>query len=262
MQSNFKRMVILSDLHCGHELGLTPPSWQYQTNNSELGDVAKLQQQCWNWYKQQIDIVGKDVDVLVINGDLIDGRGEKSGSTELITSDRTKQGIIATECIQEWNCDNIFITRGTPYHSGSAEQFEDMIAERLNANIDNVIELKVNNRIFNFRHKVGGSSVPYGKTSPVVKEAVWNLINASYNEVKSADVVVRSHVHYMIINQDSMRYSITTPALQLNSRYGQQQCTGHTDFGFIVIDIYDDGEIKIKPYIYKPVYESKVITVN
>ena len=40
-------MVILSDLHCGHELGLTPPTWRYQENNPEKGQIARIQREAW-----------------------------------------------------------------------------------------------------------------------------------------------------------------------------------------------------------------------
>lgn len=248
---SFKRMVVLSDLHCGHILGLTPPSWHYQNDNVELGYIAEMQNEAWKWYINAIRRVGKDIDILVVNGDLIDGRGEKSGSTELITSDRARQVSIGVECVQQWNAKQIFMTRGTPYHTGKYEQFEDLAAEKLGAYIDNSLDIKVNGKMFNFKHKVAGSTVPYGKSTGVIKEAFWNLVQSAYNEVPFADVVIRSHVHYMMINQDSMRYSITTPALQLNSRYGQQQCTGLTDFGFLVIDIYDNGHILINPCVAK-----------
>jgi hypothetical protein len=249
--NSFKRMVVLSDLHCGHILGLTPPSWHYQYDNIELGHIADMQNEAWKWYTNAIKRVGKDVDILVINGDLIDGRGDKSGSTELITSDRARQVSIGVECIQQWDAKQIFMTRGTPYHTGKYEQFEDLAAEKLGAYIDNSLDIKVNGKMFNFKHKVAGSTVPYGKSTAVIKEAFWNLVQSAYNEVPFADVVIRSHVHYMMINQDSMRYSITTPALQLNSRYGQQQCTGLNDFGFLVIDIYDNGHILINPCVAK-----------
>ena len=247
----FKRMVVLSDLHCGHVMGLTPPTWQFNPENETWGEVARVQNESWQWYINAVRRVGKKIDILVLNGDLIDGRGERSGSTELITADRTKQASIAVDCISEWDAKQIFMTRGTPYHSGQAEQFEDLVAERVGGHIEDVLDIKVNGKTFNFRHKIGGSSVPYGKATQVIKESIWNALYAIYHEIPSADVIIRSHVHHMVINQDSLRWSITTPALQVNSRYGKQQCNGITDFGFIVIDIYTNGHITVNPYIAK-----------
>ena len=256
---SFKRLVILSDLHCGHQGGLTPEKWQYNLDNEATADLAKLQTESWNWYLSTVQKIGKTCDVMVVNGDLIDGRGERNGGAELITTDRLSQCAIAVECLQVWSPENIFITRGTPYHSGQSEQYEDIIAERLNAIIDDTIIINVNGKIFNFRHKVGGSSVPHGKATSALKESVWQNLKSIYNDCPQVDVVVRSHVHNFIAIQDSLRYTITTPALQVNSRYGKQQCTGYTDFGFIVIDVYDNGKIDIQPYISRFALNNDVI---
>ena len=42
------------------------------------------------------------VHLLLVGGDCIDGRGEKSGSTELITVNRNEQCQMAAECIRVW----------------------------------------------------------------------------------------------------------------------------------------------------------------
>lgn len=262
-QMEFKRMVILSDLHCGHVMGLTPPTWQFNQDNSSRGEIARVQKEAWNWYTQAVQHVGKNIDILVVNGDLIDGRGERSGSTELITTCRIQQGNIAIEALSQWNPDQVFITRGTPYHTGQAEQFEDLIADKLNAHIEDVLDLRVHGKTFNFRHKIGSSSVPYGKATQVIKEAIWNALYAIYHEIPSADVIIRSHVHHMVINRDGSRWSITTPALQVNSRYGKQQCNGITDFGFLVVDIYENGHIIVNPYLAKlETQHSEIIEID
>jgi len=245
----FKRIAVLSDLHSGHFLGLTPPNWQYSLNNPEMAEVARIQREAWEWYINTVKNVGSKVDALVVNGDLIDGRGERSNSSELITTDRTLQVSMGVECLNVWKPKKIFMTRGTPYHNGKGEQFEDLAAERMNASIEDIQNINVNGKILNFRHKVGSSGVPYGKATSVIKEGVWNQLVSDYQKVSSADVIIRSHVHYMTINQDSSRWAITTPALQVNSRYGRQQCTGITDFGFIIIDVYENGKIVVNPYV-------------
>ena len=246
---NFKRMVVMSDLHCAHQLGLTPPSWQYDKDNKELESVSKRQREAWDWYVNTINLIGEDIDILVVNGDCIDGPGKRNGGVELITTDMLQQCNMAIECIKQWSPKSTIIISGTEYHTGNAEQFEEVIAERLGAEFHNQVDIKVNGKIFNFRHKVGSSGVPYGKSTQVIKEAIWQQLKKQYFSEEVADVIIRSHVHYMNINQDSMRYSITTPALQLNSRYGIKQCSGYTDFGFLVFDIYNNGKIDIKPYI-------------
>lgn len=248
-KGKFKRIAIISDTHCGHILGLTPPVWQYSLENEDMYDISRMQREAWDWYVNTIDMVGKKVDVLVVNGDLIDGRAERSGGTELITTDRHMQISMGVTAIKQWKAKQIFMTRGTPYHTGKDEQFEDYGAEQVGAHISDTIDFSINGVVFNFRHKVGSTSVPYGRATQVSKEATMNKLYSLYADYKQADVVVRSHVHYMVTLRESSKIAITTPALQVNSRYGKQQCTGITDFGFIIIDVYENGYTDVTPYL-------------
>ena len=45
-----KRVLVLSDLHCGHMLGLTPPD--YQNHFREIQEVG------WNFYSSEIKELG------------------------------------------------------------------------------------------------------------------------------------------------------------------------------------------------------------
>ena len=67
------KVVALGDLHCGHHAGLTPPSWW--ASKSVKPSVHEMQKQCWQWYAKQAKRVGH-VDVLICNGDAIDGKGD------------------------------------------------------------------------------------------------------------------------------------------------------------------------------------------
>jgi len=46
----FKRVVVLADLHCGHRAGLTPPEWHWHTENSFQSKWAAQQIETWNYY--------------------------------------------------------------------------------------------------------------------------------------------------------------------------------------------------------------------
>jgi hypothetical protein len=114
-----KKVVLISDLHCGHRAGLTPPSKQYRigTGDTERDNFALLQSGIWDFMIGEIKELGK-VDVLICNGDAIDGKGERSGGTELLEADRTKQADMAAECLSMFKAKKIFMTYGTPYHVG------------------------------------------------------------------------------------------------------------------------------------------------
>jgi len=64
-----KNVLAVSDFHCGHKIGLTPPS-QWSPRSSKIG---KLQRAMWKAFEESI--AGKRrPDVLLACGDLIDGK--------------------------------------------------------------------------------------------------------------------------------------------------------------------------------------------
>ena len=245
----FKRIVVMSDAHTGHQFGLTPPDWQYREDNYEMADVARVQKESWNWYIDTIDRIGKDIDILIFNGDLLDGGGEISKNTEVYTSDKALQANIGVQCLSLWNAKEVFMTRGTPYHTGKGEDFEDIAAEKLGATIDDELNLELYGKIYNIRHKVSGSSLATGKVTGLLKSAIWNQLTANYNGQKKADVVIRSHVHKMAIYQDSTLLGIVTPCLQISSKFARKQLDGFSDFGLILITAYENGHIVVEPFI-------------
>ena len=128
-----KRLVVISDLHCGHAVGLTPPAWQWAVDGDTTEHRAKfgrVQREVWDWYSQTIGSL-RPIDILAVNGDAIDGTGVRSGGTELLTTDRQVQTDMAVKSIQEASAKTIVMTYGTAYHTGDAEDWEDRVAEHV-----------------------------------------------------------------------------------------------------------------------------------
>jgi hypothetical protein len=235
-----KRVLIMSDLHCGHRVGLTPPDYWYPSG--VRGKWRKVQMACWNWYSKAIKDEGP-FDVVVMNGDAIDGRGERSGGAELITTDRFEQVAMAVECIRlaQSKKTRTVLTRGTPYHVGQLEDFEDTIAREVGAvKIGHHEWIEVEGVTFDVKHKVGSSTVPYSRSTAIKKENVWNAFWAERDESPRGDVFIRSHVHYFDYSGDADRLCMITPALQaMGTKFGAGQCVGTVDFGFIVFEVED-----------------------
>jgi hypothetical protein len=75
---------------------LTPPRWQ------QIYDPKwrVIQAQLWAAFTNMVDKL-KPIDILFVNGDEVDGKGKRSGGTELISTDRSVQAEMAAFCIQQ-----------------------------------------------------------------------------------------------------------------------------------------------------------------
>lgn len=222
-----KRIVVIGDSHCGHESGLTPPKWQNADHQAEI----------WDWFVTTTKALKPDV--LFVLGDMIDGKGKRSGGTELITTDRLVQVEMATEVISVVGCPEITMVFGTPYHTGDEEDYETLIAKAVGAYIVGHAFPICNGIQFDLKHKIGGSTIPHGRSTPLQKALLWNKMWHDHNkEQPNADIIIRGHVHYHEYTGNSQGLAMTCPALQgWGSKFGVRQCEGIVDTGLLWFDI-------------------------
>lgn len=236
------RVIVISDMHCGHRAGLTPPDYQMNPNRTKYG---KIQKEMWDKYQQAVEKY-QPVDLVIHNGDAIDGKGQKSGGTELITADRDEQVSIAADCLRLWKAPKIVLTYGTGYHTGTDEDWEGVLAATLGAEIHSHAFIDVDGVVFDCKHKISSSIVPYGRHTAPSRDWLWNVLWAERGLQPKANVFIRSHVHYFTFAGDAGRICVTTPALQgPSTKFGARMCSGTVDFGLMVFDC-NGGEFSWK----------------
>ncbi len=248
-----KRILVLSDLHCGHRSGLTPPTYQSKANGKrgQWNKFATLQSELWQWYTSTIRTIGP-VDLVIVNGDCIDGEGSRSGGTELIVRDRIEQAEMAKEAISVPKTGDYAFTYGTPYHTGCSEDMEDLVAKEFKAKIGSHEFIKIGGKVLDIKHHCTSSSMPYGDLHQIGRQIIENGYWASRSEQPFADLVIRSHVHKFsqctIRRGNSLAGGVITPALQgYGSKYGARKCSRPVDVGMLLITI-QNGEIVVHPY--------------
>jgi hypothetical protein len=242
-------------MHSGHVVGLTPPSWHdvpSKTASKARIKLAEFRQRTFSEYYNIVKSL-QPIDVLLVNADCIDGRGEKSGQTELITSNRDRQCDMAIELIKLVKAKQTVMTYGTGYHCGSIEDYEDQIAKEVKATkIGGHEWVEVNGVVFDLKHKVGASSVPHGRMTSIARENLWNILWSERKESPRSNVIVRSHVHYHNYCGGDNWLALTTPALQgPGSKYGTRQCSGTVDFGVVHFDVNPSGSYEWEAHITK-----------
>lgn len=233
------RLVTIADLHCGHRSGLTPPGKGYKSDDpSETHrHFAELQVKTWKWYVKTLAAL-QPIDVLVVNGDAIDGKGERSGGTEQYELDRHEQTAIAARCIREAKAKHVYIIRGTPYHTGREEDFEDALAGMVNADHVGYHDwIEAGGVVFDCKHKTSSSIIPHGRFTGPARARLWNALWAERGLQPRAQVIIRSHVHYFGYSGDPTGLVMTTPALQSwGSKFGAAECEGTVDVGLVSFD--------------------------
>lgn len=232
-----KKILVVSDFHCGHKVGLNRPE---HISGTRL-PWQKANLAYWEWFSENVAKHGP-YDIIFANGDLIDGKGQKSGGVEQITTNREDQVNMAIEIIEHipkkkgWK---MVITRGTPYHAGDEEDWENKIADHFKAKIGEHEWVDVEGVVFDLKHHpAGGSSVPHGRHTAVARDRLWNVLWAEKKLQPKADIFIRSHVHYHNGAIGNGWLAMTTPALQgFGSRYGARRCSGEVDYGFVTFEV-------------------------
>lgn len=238
------RVGVFSDFHSGHNMGLTPPAYQYRiipnavsTEHKRRNKWAIWQADAWDWFKDTIQMV-QPFDIALIVGDCIDGSGRRSGGTELITTDRKVQCHMAIEICKAIGANKYLMVFGTPYHTGQEESFEIDVAKELNAKIGTHEWLNVFGCIIDMRHYQSNTINPF---SSLMREFNNNRKWAEAGEQPVSNVIIRAHTHRGFYARWQDCLLISNPSMQGWSRYGTLMMSNKVDFGFTVIEIWPDG---------------------
>ena len=208
--SKTRLLVVLSDLHCGHRLGLLAPDTELLEIDPEgdsdvwVPSLGPTQEYLWELYQEHIgSIIGRCQDVtLIVNGDLTHGVKYRDA---LFTESIHDQCVVAERCLTPWldaGVKQLRIVRGTGSHTleGSTE---GMIARLLaksypKADIGIVGHglFDVNGTTFDIAHHGPSKGIREWTSGNQARYYLRSLMLAEIGrDRRPPDWVVRSHFH-------------------------------------------------------------------
>jgi len=250
-----KHGILMADTHCGHRAGLTHPD--HMSRDAKWHDI---QVECWDRYMDLVERLSP-VDFVIQNGDGLDGRGERSGGSELIVGTLAEQCEMNALALAAWKAPVYILSRGTDYHTGwGGEDWEDIVAEKLRAMtgakviIKNHPFVEIEGVTFDVKHHVGSSSVPHTGGTALLRDKTWNEQWYLDGEGQPlGDVILRAHAHWFEF-YGGMRgkrpwVAIRQPALQAaGTKYGGRRCSRTVHWGLISLKV-ENAEFEWTPHI-------------
>lgn len=237
-----KKILLLSDNHAGHLLGLTPPEWRRSG-----GDVREFQKTFWDWFMENLDPDGYDY--CLHAGDAVDGGGHKD-TTFHLTTDINEQQKIAIATLERVNAKRFIFCTGTPYHTSGALDYEHAIARHFgDPGLSWMRKIEIEGVKINLAHTIGKTSTPVGGDIMLKKAQIWDFTRQVLYDDEAADLIIRGHVHESRFNEIDDRGVVTLPALKLGNpdfdKYARKMSGGFYSVGFREM-IIDNGEYMLK----------------
>lgn len=255
-----KKIAVVSDLHPGSVFGLLPKNFITSEGIPKLQNAGqKYLWDCWIDFSDRLKSFNPDI--IVANGDLIDGQQRKQHGSELslpLPFDQTEAADNSLRVLKKkapkakW-----FFTQGTAYHVGSGALHEENIAKSLGAEkyralgtgvyVKQHLFLKVGGKVIEFSHHASGAM-----TGPINELKSGSL--AESKGYPKVDLMVRSHLHEY--KETSVAFGnrivalVNTPCWQLQTPYARGKSTYRLipDIGGILITVGDRIEVRAELY--------------
>jgi len=219
-------LLVVSDLHCGSEVGLMPPESEIRTGN-RIGFGGNVHQEwlwhCWTDLQSQFArIRGKDRYALLLNGDLTEGVHHKS--IEALTQsveDHANMAIAAVGGLAG-KAEKSFVTLGTEVHTGLIENYIAKAIGSAGGRARGKWLFRMAGCLVDATHHIGTTSRAYleaGALSIAMGNARLNSMRCGQ---EPARVYLRGHRHTGGWFSDGQGMMGVTGGWQFLTRYGRK----------------------------------------
>lgn len=270
-KSKLPAIAVVGDLHANSTTGLFPSSYLRVSGNVVLGNPE--QRWLWDCWLQYCDWLDQfQIEAIVLNGDV--PQGINARDVQLISSNEADQDNIAYAVLEpllykknKRRTENIYVTRGTGFHSGGEGSREERIARGIGAVKDgngaysrfvNLLEWR--GKRLQFIHHISHASV-YPLT-PLYKAQQNARLKEQITGVRMPDVDIRSHVHVSHAYEAAdNKWIATAPAWQLATEFAHKVAPGSDpSIGGLVICLDEEtNRVKVERLLFPLLKPSPLI---
>ena len=267
------RILVISDLHVG---SITSVCSEHPVI-SDLGtrhNPTSLQKALFRAWKQMIKDLKHPIDLLVINGECVDGANVKQIGQQSWTTNVNDQMEDAKKLIEMIPYRKVMLLRGSNYHDQiDGTNFEEIMAGKLRnvqvyrayggqGRTDYLAFVEIHGKIFNFTHHIGWSRGEANRSGGIAKE--MKGMHFIHDTLGRTDVSVRSHAHYFVHVEFANTHGVITPAWKFPDAHLFRGGLSGTvpDIGGIVFNVYTNGDIDLVKHISRIRNKPKVLHVG
>lgn len=261
------RVVFLSDIHAGSEYSVKSPHAVISEDGTK-SEQNKQQEILYNYW-HELAKLWKNPDILVVNGDAIDGLNGRNVVGHVWSDNLIDQANDAVRLVKEFGGKKIFVVRGTSYHTSTVGvDVEEYFAEKLGAvkngqrytdymYLINCAPPKASRRVIHVTHHIGGSKWFAYRGTALSRDMAAAILNESHFVDKSTGEkirgVVRGHNHYFWYTESASRFMLQLPAWQLMTPFTHKvAAVSPPDIGAVQMEFFNDGWWEEKHMLLKP----------
>lgn len=253
------KILAFSDLHFGSNYGLWPKGFEYEDKKNgefDTWNLNSVQKELWKIWKYMID-KAKDCDIIIANGDLIDGPQKKGWGKGVKTPDLSIQLEACEFALSMLPDVPMYFTQGTEYHTvAGGIPAEQQIAKDMGWEENFGDDLCIDEcgiRTYAKHHVPTTKSVWMYRPTPLARDLMLLALSSAPNQYGVVDLMCCSHAHYKCGVTLGGMTGIITPGFQTRTPYAaQNSLITPPDVGFCIIEVEDGiGKHKsINPKFY------------
>jgi hypothetical protein len=236
-----KILLALGDTHVGNDGAVMPEEVNTEDHcpgKNRRHFATEIQKKIIKRWYDMCDEV-KNPDILLLNGDLVDGRNYKGSGMGTWTTDVNLQAKVLSELVKMIKPRKIIATSGSPYHCDHNPNMDAIAVEKCGGTFQGgYATISIGEHRVYAQHKVSVSKVWQYRTNGIARALVMATLNEP--EYGHYDVLLKSHAHYFTYAGFTSSLGMVLPCWKAHDEFGDTNVEfANPALGYVKFDFED-----------------------